>query len=68
MNVQAKPLTEITHIALHVLLREIGISNTMHFLGQFTPGTGNYTEERNALFKDLSMDDILNEVKKQPTE
>lgn len=64
MTVHAKPLTEITNQALHLLTREIGAADTMRFLGQFSTGTGNYTEERAALFDHLTMDDILSEVRK----
>ena len=46
MTIPAKSLTDITNQAIHVLAREIGTVNTMRFLGQFSTGTGNYTEER----------------------
>jgi hypothetical protein len=63
MTSQAKSLTSITNQALHVLAREIGAVDTMRFLGQFSTGTGNYTEERAALFDHLTLDDILAEIK-----
>jgi len=50
MTIPAKSLTDITNQALHVLTREIGSADTMRFIGQFSTGTGNYTEERAALF------------------
>ena len=63
MTIPAKPLTDITNHALHVLTREIGVADTMRFLSQFSTGTGNYTEERSALFDHLTLDDILSEIK-----
>lgn len=63
MTSQAKSLTSITNQALHVLAREIGAVDTMRFLGQFSTGNGNYTEERAALFDHLTLDDILAEIK-----
>jgi hypothetical protein len=63
MNVQPKSLTDITNQAIHVLSREIGAADTMRFLGQFSTGSGNYTEDRAALFDHLSLDDILNVVR-----
>ncbi len=63
MTIQEKPLTEITHHALHVLTREIGVANTMRFLGQFSTGTGNYTEERSGIFGDITLDDVLSEIR-----
>ncbi|CAK0761726.1 conserved hypothetical protein [Gammaproteobacteria bacterium] len=65
MITPAKPLTDITNQALHVLAKEIGVANTMRFLGQFSTGAGNYTEERAALFDHLALDDILSEIRKK---
>jgi hypothetical protein len=68
MNVQAKPLSEITRQAIDLLSKEMGIVDTVRFLNQFTTGYGNYTEERESLFKDLTLDDILATVKKSPSQ
>jgi hypothetical protein len=46
MNVQAKPLSEITRHAIDLLSKEMGIVDTVRFLNQFTTGYGDYTEER----------------------
>ncbi|NJL41377.1 MAG: hypothetical protein HC840_20495 [Leptolyngbyaceae cyanobacterium RM2_2_4] len=59
MNSQTKSLNEITQQAIQVLSKEIGISSTVRFLNQFSTGYGNYTEERESLFKDLTLDEIL---------
>ncbi|MGB3402042.1 MAG: hypothetical protein WBA77_05070 [Microcoleaceae cyanobacterium] len=59
MSSQTKSLNEITQQAIQVLSKEIGIANTVRFLNQFSAGYGNYTEERESLFKDLTLDDIL---------
>jgi hypothetical protein len=67
MNVQARPLSEITRHAIDLLSKEIGIVDTVRFLNQFTTGYGNYTEERQDLFKDLTLDEILAAVKKPPS-
>ena len=63
MSIPAKSLSSITNQALHVLTIEIGASDTMRFLSQFSTGAGNYTEERAALFDHLTLDDILTEIK-----
>lgn len=63
MTFSANPLNEITHQALHVLTKEVGVADTMRFLGQFSTGTGNYTEERAALFYHLSLDEVLSEIR-----
>ncbi|MCU7242115.1 MAG: hypothetical protein GPJ22_06135 [Microcystis aeruginosa LL13-03] len=59
MSSQTKSLSEITQQAIQVLSKEIGISSTVRFLNQFSTGYGNYTEERESLFKDLTLDEIL---------
>lgn len=64
MTVQEKALSEITKEALEVLSNEIGIANTIRFINQFTTGIGNYTEERAILFEDMTLGEILNEIKK----
>ena len=66
MNVQTKPLSEITRQAIDLLSKEIGIVDTVRFLNQFTTGYGNYTDEREDLFKDLTLDEILATIKKAP--
>lgn len=64
MTVHEKTLTEITKEALEVLSNEIGIANTIRFINQFTTGIGNYTKERALLFEDMSLGQILTEIKK----
>jgi hypothetical protein len=63
MSVQAKPLIEITQQAIALLTKEIGIVDTVRFLNQFTTGYGDYTEERQALFAHLTLEEILAALK-----
>ncbi|MBI3302912.1 MAG: hypothetical protein HYZ72_12675 [Deltaproteobacteria bacterium] len=63
MSVETKPLSKITQQAIELLSREIGIVDTVRFLNQFTTGYGNYTEEREALFADMTLDEILSAMK-----
>ena len=65
MMVEIKPLNEITKDALTILYQEIGIVNTVRFINQFTQGFGNYTEERQLLFADLTLDDALEAIKRR---
>ena len=65
MVVQTRPLAEITQTAIRVLCREIGLVDTMRFVGQFTMGYGNYTEERAALFADMTLDDMIAEIRRR---
>lgn len=63
MAVALKPLREVTQEALHILFREIGVANTIRFLNQFSLGQGNYTEEREQLFADLSFDELMKAIR-----
>jgi hypothetical protein len=45
----------------------MGIVDTVRFLNQFTTGYGDYTEEREALFKDLTLEEILAAIKRGPS-
>jgi hypothetical protein len=62
MTVEVKPLAEITHEAITVLCKHIGVANTLRFINQFTTGYGNYTEERKDIFADVSLEDITLEI------
>lgn len=54
-----RPLIEVTDEALRLLNKELGVTDTLRFLGQFSTGHGNYTEDRKALFHDLSEEEIV---------
>jgi hypothetical protein len=58
--------TELTVSAIRLLIQEMGIVNTAHFISQFTLGYGNYTEEREQLFGQMSVDDIVTAMKRRP--
>jgi hypothetical protein len=68
MMVPTKPLSEVTLQALAVLIKEIGVVNTVRFLNQFTMGHGDYTAERDTLFDDLALDALLAAVKQRPSQ
>jgi len=62
MRVQPQPLNEITKQAIEVLCQQIGLVNTVRFINQFTTGYGNYTEEREQLFADMTLDEVISEI------
>lgn len=64
MSVTTGTLTEITHEAISLLCRELGVAKTLRFLSQFNAGNGNYTEERDALLGDLSLEEIFAEARR----
>lgn len=64
MSVTIRPLAELTHEAINLLCREMGVANTLRFLSQFSSGTGNYTEERDALLGNLTLEEIFAEARR----
>ena len=66
MNIQTKPLSDITQQALALLTKELGVADTVRFLNQFTAGYGDYTPARDALFADLTFDEILSAIRGKP--
>ena len=63
MSVQIQPLKEITSRAQNALIRELGVVDTLRFLSQFRAGSGDYTTEREELFKAESVKSIVAEIK-----
>lgn len=63
MTIEVKPLAEITEEGIHALCKALGAANAMRFVNQFSRGAGDYTSERDNLFKDLSIDEIVSEIK-----
>lgn len=63
---QTKSLSEINQQALALLKKELGIVDSVRFLNQFTAGYGDYTLERDKLFADLTLDEILLAIKSRP--
>lgn len=63
MKTVVRPLIEVTEEALSVLSKQLGAADTMRFLGQFTVGHGDYTEERKNLFGGLTVEEIVSEVR-----
>lgn len=65
MIAETRPLAEITQQAIQILFREIGVTDTVRFINQYTTGYGNYTEERRDLFADLTMDQLMAEIEER---
>ena len=63
MTVQPKPLAEVTRQAIEVLARELGAADTARFINQFSTGHGDYTAERDALFGQKSLEEVVAEIK-----
>jgi len=65
MITDARPLIEINQLAISLLYKELGVVDAVRFLKQFTQGYGNYTQEREDMFANKSLDEIVNEIEKR---
>ena len=65
MITDARPLIEINQQAISLLYKELGVVDAVRFLKQFTQGYGNYTQEREVIFANKSLDDIVSEIEKR---
>ena len=63
MNIELRPLSELNQHATAILVREIGLVDTLRFLSQFSAGSGDYTKERGQELEELSLKHITSEVK-----
>lgn len=63
MTTESKSLQQITEKAIKILSKEMGIADTIRFLNQFSLDYGDYTQEREAMFQNLTLDDILQEIR-----
>lgn len=60
-----RPLIEINQQAISLLYKELGVIDAVRFLKQFTQGYGNYTQEREVIYANKSLDDIVGEIEKR---
>ena len=65
MITDTRPLIEINQQAIHLLYKELGVIDAVRFLKQFTQGYGNYTQEREGMFANKSLEDIVIEIEKR---
>jgi hypothetical protein len=65
MITEMRPLIEINQQAIHMLYKELGVVDAVRFLKQFTQGYGNYTQEREFLIAEKSIDKIFSEIEKR---
>ena len=65
MITDTRPLIEVNQQAINLLYKELGVVDAVRFLKQFTQGYGNYTQEREVIFANKSLDDIVDEIEKK---
>lgn len=65
MTTPIKPISEVNQLATDLLIKEIGVVDTIRFLNQFRPGQGDYTKDRKKLFEGMKVKDIVREIKEK---
>ena len=65
MITDTRPLIEVNQQAISLLYKELGVVDAVRFLKQFTQGYGKYTQEREILFADKTLKDIVGEIEKR---
>jgi hypothetical protein len=68
MTVQVRTLSDVTRRAIEILTRELGSADTLRFVNQFTTGLGDYTAEREQLFGEETLEQILDAIKTKAAE
>jgi hypothetical protein len=63
MSTLIRPIAEIDRQAREILTRDLGIVDTLRFLGQFRSGSGDYTAEHGEWLDAMSLDAIVSEIK-----
>lgn len=64
----SKTQQEIIKQGYQVLINSLGVVDAIRFIQYFTPGQGDYTQERHQFLDQTSLDEILLTMKKQPTD
>ncbi len=63
MNIETRPISEISHRATRILFEKMGVVDTIRFLNQFSIGQGDYTKDREAWLDDITLDDAISQIK-----
>jgi hypothetical protein len=63
MSAVIRPIADVDRRAREILIRELGIVDALRFLGQFQTGSGDYTAERGKWLDELSLEDVVSEIK-----
>jgi hypothetical protein len=68
MTARQKPLSEVNCQAIRVLSEQLGLVDTFRFVNQFRTGHGDYAQERDRLFTNLTLDEIVSAIEQKNTE
>jgi hypothetical protein len=63
-----KTQQEIVRQGYQVLVESLGVVDALRFIQHFSPGQGDYTQERHAWLDQASLEDILTAMKQRQGE
>lgn len=63
MSESVKTLSELSHEARQVLYSNLGVANTLRFLGQFERGDGDYTQQHDQIQTQLSVAELGKKIR-----
>ena len=67
MSAHLEPIARVSQRATDTLMKELGVVDTLRFLGQFRAGSGDYTAHREKLFQGLSVAEIAAQIRARRT-
>jgi hypothetical protein len=59
MTTLIKLISEVNQMVTDLLIKGVGVVDTIRFLNQFRPGQGDYTKDRKKLFEGMEVKDIV---------
>jgi len=62
-NIDIRNPATVRKRGLNALRNELGTVGLAYFLRQFSVGKGDYTAERETLYRGVTLDDIINDVR-----
>jgi hypothetical protein len=65
MSAPTLAANEVRSRGVRVLLRELGAAGMVQFMQQFRAGQGDYTKERHKVLRGLTVDAIVDEIKRK---
>lgn len=65
MSAHIQPIAELTDRAKNALVQELGAIDAMRFLNQLRAGNGDYTAQREDIFKNDTVKSIVAGIKAQ---
>lgn len=65
MSTQTLAADKIRARGVQVLTRELGAAGMVQFMQQFSSGRGDYTKERHKLLGNLTVDQVVAEIKRK---